>query len=216
VSAGRFENALKNARWDAVIFDYGGVLSYAPIRADLSALAVRSGIDEPLFLQVYSNTRDYYGRPPDEYAQHWLRVAGAAGVEVSVDAVEKLIAMESDLWMRPNAVVLELARAVKSAGLKTAILSNMTFDLLGRLRDRFDWLKEFEVQIWSCEEGSAKPDMTIYRSCLAALNCEAARALFFDDRPRNVEAGKRLGIEAYTFESAAQARAILEKCLVSR
>jgi len=216
VSAGRIENALKNAPWDAVIFDYGGVLSYAPVRADLSALAVRSGIDEPLFLQVYSNTRDYYGRPPEEYAQHWLQVAGEAGVEASVDAVEKLIAMESDLWMRPNAAVLELARAVKSAGLKTAILSNMTFDLLGRLRDRFDWLKEFEVQIWSCEEGSAKPDMAIYRSCLAALNCEAARALFFDDRPRNVEAGKRLGIEAYTFESAAQASAILEKCLVSR
>jgi len=216
VSADRIENALKNAPWDAVIFDYGGVLSYAPIRADLSALAVRSGIDEPLFLQVYSNTRDYYGRPPEEYAQHWLQVAGEAGVEASVDAVEKLIAMESDLWMRPNAAVLELARAVKSAGLKTAILSNMTFDLLGRLRDRFDWLKEFEVQIWSCEEGSAKPDMAIYRSCLAALNCEAARALFFDDRPRNVEAGKQLGIEAYTFESAAQASAILEKCLVSR
>jgi putative hydrolase of the HAD superfamily len=216
VSADRIENALKSAPWDAVIFDYGGVLSYAPIRADLSALAVRSGIDEPLFLQVYSNTRDYYGRPTEEYAQHWLRVAGAAGVEVTVDAVEKLIAMESDLWMRPNGAVLELARALKSAGLKTAILSNMTFDLLGRLRDRFDWLKEFEVQIWSCEEGSAKPDMAIYRSCLAALNCEAARALFFDDRPRNVDAGKRLGIEAYTFESAAQASAILEKCLVSR
>lgn len=216
MSADRIENALKSAPWDAVIFDYGGVLSYAPIRADLSALAVRSGIDEPLFLQVYSNTRDYYGRPTEEYAQHWLRVAGAAGVEVTVDAVEKLIAMESDLWMRPNGAVLELARALKSAGLKTAILSNMTFELLGRLRDRFDWLKEFEVQIWSCEEGSAKPDMAIYRSCLAALNCEAARALFFDDRPRNVDAGKRLGIEAYTFESAAQASAILEKCLVSR
>jgi putative hydrolase of the HAD superfamily len=216
VSTGLVENALKTAAWDAVIFDYGGVLSYAPLRLELNELAVRSGIDEPSFFKVYSNTRHYYGRAPAEYAQHWLKVADTAGINISLDSVEKFIAMESELWMRPNSEVVALARAVKSAGLKTAILSNMTCELLGRLREQFHWLKEFEVQIWSCEEGSAKPDMAIYRSCLAALHCEAERTVFFDDRPRNVEAAERLGIEAYTFESAAQASAILEKCLASR
>ena len=54
--------------------------------------------------------------------------------------------------------MLELAREIKSRGLKTAILSNMPFDLLAELRRKFDWLDEFDVQIWSCELGVIKPD----------------------------------------------------------
>lgn len=201
------------SRWDAVIFDYGGVLSYAPFREDVAEYAAQTGLDEPSFFELYTNTRDYYGRSPAEYTQHWLRVAEAIGVEISVAAVEKFIVMESDLWTRPNADVLELARAVKASGLKTAILSNMTFDLLGRLRERLEWLGEFDVQIWSCEEGCAKPDTRIYRSCLTALDCKPNRSLFFDDRPRNVDGAKRTGIDAHIFESAAQAKAIMERGL---
>lgn len=202
--------------WDAVIFDYGGVLSYAPFRRELAELATHIGLNEPSFFKVYSNTRDYYGRSPQEYKRHWLRVAEAVGFDMSVAAVEEFIAMESDLWIRPNADVLALARAVKASGLKIAILSNMTLDLLGRLRERLDWLGEFDVQMWSCEEGKAKPDAAIYRACLAELGCAPARALFFDDRPRNVDGAKRVGIDAHIFESVEQARAIVERGLSLR
>jgi len=205
--------AMKSSPWDAVIFDYGGVLSYAPFHRELAELGRSGGLDEASFLKLYTNTRDYYGRSPAEYTQHWLRVAEAVGVEIPVAAVETFIAMESDLWTRPNAEVLALARAAKAGGFKTAILSNMTFDLLGKLRDRLEWLREFEVQIWSCEEGRAKPDAAIYRTCLAALGCEPARALFFDDRPRNVDGARRVGMEAHVFESAEQARGIVERGL---
>jgi putative hydrolase of the HAD superfamily len=204
-------NRIKATPWDAVIFDYGGVLSYPPIHRKLVELGQSTGLDEPSFLKLYSNTRDYYGRSLVEYSQHWLQVAEALTLKVSATAVDNFIAMESDLWTRPNTEVVELARAVKRAGLKTAILSNMTFDLLGKLRARLDWLAEFDVQIWSCEEGHSKPGAAIYRVCTAALGCEPGRALFFDDRPRNVEAAKREGVQAHVFESVEQARAIL-KC----
>jgi putative hydrolase of the HAD superfamily len=203
-------NRIKATPWDAVIFDYGGVLSYPPVHRKLAELGQITGLDEPSFLKLYSNTRDYYGRSPVEYSQHWLRVAEALALEVSPAAVDNFIAIESDLWTRPNSEVLELARAVKTAGLKTAILSNMTFDLLGKLRERLDWLAEFDVQIWSCEAGHSKPGAAIYRACVAALGCEPGRVLFFDDRPRNVEAAKKEGMQAHVFGSAAQARAILE------
>ncbi len=176
-------------------------------------MAKSTGLDEPSFLKLYSNTRDYYGRSLAEYRQHWLRVAESLSLEVSPTAVDHFIAMESDLWIRPNTDVLELARAVKRAGLNTAILSNMTFDLLGKLREKLDWLAEFDVQIWSCEAGHSKPGAAIFRACLMALDCQPARTLFFDDRPRNVEAAKKEGMQAHIFESVAQARAILERGL---
>ena len=202
---------MTSAPWDAVIFDYGGVLSYAPQRQDLLDYARSSGLEESTFFQLYAETRDYYGRAAAGYEAHWHRVAKAAGAEISEAAVKQFIAKESDLWTRPNPEVLALARDVKAAGRKIAILSNMTFELLAILRAKFDWLGEFDVRVWSCEHGCAKPDDSIYLGCLDALGCDPRHALFFDDRARNIESARRLGIDAYVFESAAQARAIVER-----
>ncbi|HZD32303.1 MAG TPA: HAD family phosphatase [Candidatus Angelobacter sp.] len=202
---------MKAATWDAVIFDYGGVLCYAPTREDVAAYAQGSGIDGADFLHLYSQTRDYYGRAAAGYEAEWHCVASAAGVPITETAVKQFIAQESGLWTRPNEETLALARAVKAAGNKIAILSNMTFDLLAVLRGKFDWLDEFDVRIWSCEHGCAKPDDSIYASCLTSLGCQPGRALFFDDRPPNVEAAKKFGIEAHVFESAAQAREVVQR-----
>jgi putative hydrolase of the HAD superfamily len=204
---------LISSPWDAVLFDYGRVLSYAPSREELLVFASLTGVSEARFFELYSNTRDHYDRGHADYRQHWQRFAEVAEVAISPATVEKMVAMESDMWTRLNPEMLELARAIKACGLKTAILSNMPVDLLAELRRKFDWLDEFDVQIWSCELGVIKPDPEIYRACLAALDCEAARALFFDDRPGNVDGARQLGIEAHVFESAAQARKIVERGL---
>jgi len=206
-------NKLKSSPWDAVLFDYGRVLSYAPSREELLDFAAVTGVSEAVFFELYSNTRDHYDRGHADYREHWQRFAEAAEVQISHSTVERMVAMESDMWTRLNPEMLELAREIKSRGLKTAILSNMPFDLLAELRRKFDWLDEFDVQIWSCELGVIKPDAESYHACLAALDCEAERALFFDDRPRNVEGARQIGIQAHVFESASQARAIVERGL---
>jgi putative hydrolase of the HAD superfamily len=202
---------MTTAAWDAVIFDYGGVLCYAPTQQDLSEYARRSGVEEATFFGLYAVTRDYYGRSAAGYPERWQQAATASGVEVSQDSVKRFIAMESRLWTRPNAGTLALAREAKARGSKIAILSNMTFDLLGILKSKFDWLADFDVRVWSCDYGCAKPDETIYRACLEALSCEPGRSLFFDDRLRNVEGAKRIGMDARLFESAEQARSIMEQ-----
>ena len=206
-------NKSNSIPWDAVLFDYGRVLSYAPSREELQDFAALTGVSEAEFFELYSNTRDHYDRGHADCRQHWQRFAEAADVQIPPATVERMVAMESDMWTRLNPAMLELAREIKSRGLKTAILSNMPFDLLAELRRKFDWLDEFDVQTWSCELGVIKPDAEIYRACLTALGCVSARALFFDDRPRNVDGAKQVGMEAHVFESASQARAIVERGL---
>ena len=49
-------------------------------------------------------------------------------------------------------------------------------------RGKFDWLDEFDVKIWSCEKGCAKPDAVIYRDCLRQLECEPGKSV--QTRPR--------------------------------
>ena len=206
-------NKLKSSAWDAVIFDYGRVLSTSPSREDLVTLARLSGVSEDAFFELYSNTRDHYDRGHADYKQHWQRFGEVAKVEIRAATVEEIVAMESVIWTKVNAETLDLAREIKARGLKTAILSNMPFDLLAELRRKFDWLDEFEVQIWSCDLGVIKPDPGIYEACLAKLGCQAERTLFFDDRPRNVEGARQVGMDAHVFESAGQARAIVERGL---
>jgi len=195
-------------RWDAVIFDYGRVLSEAPSRAELQQFAALAGVSEPPFFQLYSGTRDEYDCGRCDYRQHWRRFARAAQVSLSDEQIERIVGFETQLWMRVNRQALELARAIKAAGMRTAILSNMPPDLLRDMRRSFDWLDEFEVQIWSCEHGVIKPNPAIYRLCLDVLGCEPQRTLFFDDRPNNVEGARQAGMDAHVFESAEQAREI--------
>ncbi len=201
---------MQSKLWDVVVFDYGRVLSQAPTLGELQEFAALVGVNEPPFFQLYSGTRDEYDCGRHNYQQHWQRFAKAAEIELSPGHVDRIIEFETRMWMRLNHDVLALAREIKAAGVRIAILSNMPPDLLRNMRREFEWLDEFKVQIWSCEHGCVKPGPEIYRLCLDKLACEPQRALFFDDRPNNVEGARRAGMEAHLFESAAQARAIVE------
>ncbi len=196
-------------RWDVVVFDYGRVLSHSPSAEEIAEFAAMVGVIEPPFFQLYSDTRDEYDCGRHDCYEHWQRFAGAAEIKLDRVNVERIVKHENRLWLRVNGQALELARDIKSSGVRTAILSNMPPDLLHQLRKTFEWLDEFEVQIWSCEHGVIKPDPGIYKLCLKALGCEPRRVLFFDDRPRNVEGARRAGMDAHVFESAQQAREVV-------
>jgi len=195
--------------WDAVVFDYGRVLSHAPTIAETREFAALVGMTEPPFFQLYSDTRDEYDCGRQDFRQHWQRFADAAGISLNGQQLERVVEFETKMWLRVNAEALDLAREIKAAGVRIAILSNMPRDLLCQMRARFAWLDEFEVKIWSCEHGIIKPDPAIYRICLDALGCEAHRTLFFDDRPNNVEGARQAGMQAHVFESAEQAAEIV-------
>ena len=203
-------------RWDAVIFDYGRVLSIAPSADELQRFAALVGVTEPPFFEIYSATRHDYDRGLTDFRQHWQAFCDAADVKLGPTQVERIAEMETLMWLRVNPEALALAREIKAQGVRIAILSNMPHDLLAYVRREFDWLDEFEVKVWSCELGVTKPDFAIYRHCIDALGCEAERTLFFDDRPNNVEAARKLGMEAHIFESARQARAIVRKGISSQ
>jgi putative hydrolase of the HAD superfamily len=200
---------MKQKPWDTVVFDYGRVLSQSPTLAERQEFATMAGVHEPPFFQIYSDTRGEYDCGLLDCHQHWQRFAEVAGVLLPPEQVDRIVEFETRMWVRLNPQSLELARAIKAQGIRTAILSNMPFDLLRELRKSFDWLHEFEVQIWSCEHSVIKPDPAIYRICLEALGCEPGRTLFFDDRPNNVEGARQVGMQACVFESAEQAAAIV-------
>ncbi len=210
-------DCMKSALWDAVIFDYGNVLSSGPTAEDLLQFTAITGVpDLSMFFELYAETRAAYDSGEQDYRQHWQTFCNAAKVALTSEQVDRLAALETRMWMRVSPEMLALARKIKASGTRIAILSNMPVDLLAELRRGLPWLDEFDVQTWSCDLGIVKPAAAIYRACLDALRCQPDRALFFDDRSRNVDAARALGIDAHLFESAEQARRVVQQGLVLR
>ena len=185
----------------AVIFDYGKVLTFAPTDADWHALAKTAGVPFERFQPLYWQFRDAYDRAETNAAIYWRQVAAGAGSLIKNDAViNQLTALDNDQWTKVNPEMLDFARGVKRVGLKTAILSNMQFDMLAALRQKFEWLAEFDVQIFSCEIGMVKPHLDIYRKCCDMLNVLPANAAFLDDKMPNIEGAQQAGLKALLFE----------------
>ena len=95
---------------------------------------------------------------------------------------------------QPAAQMIELARAARRAGLRTALLSN-SFG-----RDPYDPYQVLgvtglcEVTVLSEVEGIAKPDPRIYQRTLDRLGLDSAECVFVDDNPDNLVPAQELGI----------------------
>src|ERR1035438_6237940 len=156
--------AMPSSCWDAVIFDYGRVLSLAPSEAELQEFAALVGVTEPPFFEIYSGTRLDYDAGRADFRQHWQAFADAAGVALRPAQVERIAGMETLMWLRVNPEALALAREIKANGVRTAILSNIPHDLLAEVR-KFSWLDEFQVKIWSCELGMRSEERRVGKEC---------------------------------------------------
>ena len=101
---------MPSSRWDAVIFDYGRVLSLTPSDAEMQRFAALVGVSEPPFFEIYSATRHDYDRGLTDFRQHWQAFCDAAGVKLGPAQVERIAEMETLMWLRVNQEAVALAR----------------------------------------------------------------------------------------------------------
>lgn len=144
----------------------------------------------------YWHFRDAYDRKEVRASQYWAQVVGH---ELAENEVTELVAMDDAQWTRVNPEMLSLARELKESGLKIAILSNMQTDMLLVMRAKFDWLSEFDVQMYSCEVGMVKPTVEVYLECARRLGVDPASCLFLDDKEPNVRGSEKAGMHGLVF-----------------
>jgi len=95
---------------------------------------------------------------------------------------------------------------LRTAGLRTGILSNMGDTVLASLEREFAWLGNFDVLVWSFQLGMAKPDPAIYHYILEKLGTKAEETLFIDDKRVNIEAARKLGMVGMEFTTIEKLR----------
>jgi epoxide hydrolase-like predicted phosphatase len=96
---------------------------------------------------------------------------------------------------------------------KTALLSNAWSNARHNIERLFQLHTFVDLQIFSAEEGLAKPDPRLYHLALSRLGVQPAEAIFIDDREENILAAQQIGMHTILFEDNKQAIAALQSML---
>lgn len=173
----------------AVLFDFGGVLTEGgksgsiqeniahlckrPFEAihieDLHARFIRGQMTEAEFFDAI-NQRYPCAEP----------VTGAAFVA------------NSNLYGRCKPVYA-LAEHLRTAGIKTGVLSNIYGMSAAKLRSE-GFYQDFDPVILSYEQGYAKPDVAFFELALKKLGMQGPEVLFIDDQDRFRGVTKKVGM----------------------
>jgi len=183
-----------------VVLDYGEVVARPPADARLGRIAAAVGLDRPALVERYDRERPLYDRGDITPQAYWSKVVPAT-VELNAELLGKLRRWDVEMWSHTNPVMIEWLARLRTAGFKTALLSNMHCDMVVRVRRDLEWFKQLDFAVLSSEVHLAKPERAIYQRCLAGLALEPSEALFIDDRGVNVQAAIDAGWQALRFQS---------------
>jgi epoxide hydrolase-like predicted phosphatase len=193
----------------AVVFDFGGVLTGEPNREAVVYFIQKSfNLSKEEFEKINQEKRLALkeGKTDEEF---WLSYAKKKDVVLPADWGHSLKSvMKEAIGVNPQMVAL--VEELRGAQIPVALLSNIDERLSKLIRD-FGLYESFNPCLLSCEIGVEKPDPKAYEVLLAKLDLPAKEVVFIDDRLENVEAAKKIGIDALLFESPQQLRKELLK-----
>jgi putative hydrolase of the HAD superfamily len=194
----------------SVILDYGQVLARCPTVPKFGRMAQMFNVDFESFYRLWEASRGPYDRGDMTAEEYWLTLAAETNTSLDAGQIEVLREVEVEIWAHPDPDMLNWLIQLHAGRVKTALLSNMPWDLVKYVRANFRWMDDFSFKTFSAEVRLIKPDAAIYEQTLRGLGSVARETLFVDDRENNVQAARALGIRSIQFESVKQLSKELE------
>ena len=199
------------AKFQAVIFDFGGVL--VRMVDDRPRLRLAEQLGVPLSrlddLVYFSDSAKKASKGEINVGQHWEAVGEALGIQP-----EDMPGFLEQYWSADD-VNWELLNYIKDLHprFKVGLLSNAWDDLRQTLHTRWDIDGLFDQLIISAEVGMVKPDPRIFHLAVGKLGVQPEQAVFVDDMLVNVEAARQQGLVAIQFLDNQQTLAELQLIL---
>jgi putative hydrolase of the HAD superfamily len=200
---------------EAVIFDFGGVLTSSPFEA-----FTRFETERGLPVDIIRRTN-----ATNHLENAWAKFERA---EVDIDAFDKLFAAESlalgagvrgrDVLpllqgdLRPEMV--EALKRIKAQFKTGCITNNLPANAIGSMTGRSLYVAEvmvlFDHVIESAKIGLRKPDPRIYQLMVETLKVDPNNCVYLDDLGVNLKPAREMGMTTIKVTSGAQAIAELE------
>ena len=203
---------------DAVLFDFGGVLSTSPLGL-MSKRMDQYGLTREQFMPVVLGPLHEDGDHPWHRAERGE--LDLAGFDAAAEPLWRSLGLEAfpsppsseELFgaIGPAPEMVAAARDARSAGCRTAIVSNMVSDW-SAWRTVVDADALVDVVVDSSEVGLRKPDPAIYRLALERLGAVPERSIFLDDFEWNLAGAAAVGMHTmHVTDPAAGAAALRER-----
>jgi putative hydrolase of the HAD superfamily len=200
---------------EAVIWDFGGVLTTSPFEA-FARFETERGLPRDIIRRTNAN---------NHWENAWAKFERA---EVDLDAFDRLFAAESlalgaevrgkDVLpllsgdLRPE--MIEALRRVKAKFKTGCITNNLPANSIGSTAGRSLYVAEvmtlFDHVIESAKIGLRKPDPRIYQMMTDALAVDPKSCVYLDDLGVNLKPARAMGMTTIKVLNAPQAIAQLE------
>jgi putative hydrolase of the HAD superfamily len=201
---------------EAVIFDFGGVLTSSPFEA-FTRFETERGLPADIIRRTNA---------ANHLENAWAKFERA---EVDIDTFDLLFAEESRALgaevrgrdvlpllqgdLRPEMV--EALKRIKAQFKTGCITNNLPANAIGSMTGRSLYIAEvmvlFDHVIESAKIGLRKPDPRIYRLMVETLKVDPKTCVYLDDLGVNLKPAREMGMTTIKVTSGAQAIADLEK-----
>jgi len=186
-----------------VVFDYGGVICFTPSPETRSELVRLSGLSAEVLWDLDRKYRGEWDRGTYDGVGHYRFILAKAGVSFSDENLARIARADIESWSHINPDTVKLIRDIKASGLRVGILSNIPHDFP---KESVPVFAEADITVYSCDLNIIKPEAGIYEKLREKAACLYEEIVFFDDRVDNVNKARELGIQAFLWEGAEQAR----------
>ncbi len=187
---------------ESVIFDWGGVLIDDPAPRRLRYCAEVLSVPEDTLAEILAEFMPEFQRGAIAEDTFWERVCSKLNVPTPKSRSLWGDGFDAAHVARPE--MFSLAAGLQQKGCKTAVLSNTeapAVEYFARMGyDMFDCL------VFSCNEGTRKPELRIYEIAIEKLNSPPARTVYIDDDPKYIKAAEQAGLIAILFETVEQVK----------
>ncbi len=189
-------------RFDAVLYDFGGVFIDSPFALVAQAAAQLDVSPELLTTVVFGSYDHDTDHPWHRLERGEIPLERCRGEIVAeaerhglgrVDPLDVLAQLAGGGGIVRHFVVDSVA-AIRERGLRTSIVTNNVVEFGSYWRGLLPLDELFDDVVDSSEVGVRKPDPEIFRMACERLGVAPERALFVDDHPGNVAGAEAAGL----------------------
>lgn len=190
---------------NTIIFDIGSVLvQQVPLEISLRQENPKFIPEELIdqLVKIWCSSGTEQGSLEEQITIACIK-ASEYGIKGPLKQYMKYIALESLRNIESCDYTIPMLRSLKMAGYKLYILSNWGkwhFEELQKRNGFREFLQYFDGGIVSYQVGLKKPDRKIYEILIDKYNIDPTSAVFYDDKPENVQAAKEVGLNAVVFD----------------
>ncbi|HEX3033874.1 MAG TPA: HAD family phosphatase [Thermodesulfobacteriota bacterium] len=181
----------------AIIFDWGGVLIDHPIPEIKAYCARYLRVPERELGDAVEKFRDDFARGTISEDEFWEKVCSQVGApKPDIGSLWEKAFRNS---YSEKHEILSLASSLRENGYKIGFLSNTEIPGVKIFQEKN--YNVFDVLVFSCLEGTIKPERRAYEIALERLGAKPEEAIFIDDRQTNIKGAKEIGINAILFKN---------------